>query len=137
MMAFMVDDLSASPLDLTPAATTGNNNAPTSPASGTLSQANELLVSAYCISTGTTTTDVYTPEGGWTELSFGNSGAGTANKAAHGAYMVVAATTSETETGSTSTSGLWVGRILTYKIAGGGGGTTPQHRRILLTGAGR
>jgi hypothetical protein len=93
--------LTSSVLDKAPAGTSGTSTSWTSPSTGTLSQANELVL-------GTASGfNMSNPSGGWTMVSGGGTGRRTG-------YKIVSDTTAQTFNGTMSISD-WVGVIASFK----------------------
>lgn len=100
--------------DLTSTGTGNNGTAWTTGSTGTLSQADELVVTAC----SGTINNVTNNPGTWTEIldRFDTDLALAAQ------YKIVSATTAQTGAGTWSNNVDWAAAIVTYKAAGGGGG---------------
>ncbi len=105
--------------DKTVATTSGTSNHPLTGLSGTLSQADELVMGAFASSLGSAAnTGTQTPDSGFTSLTGAYAQSGSSGRGIDSAYQIVSATTS-LRAGVTWGAGsfVWQAEIATYKAA--------------------
>lgn len=100
--------------------TGAGGNAPTAGTTATTSQANEVVIGGWLFNNGLNIT--FTAGGSFTAPAAGQNLTGTSNLCLLSEYLIVAATGTQTATGTTNDSnGRWAGTIGTYKMAATGG----------------
>jgi hypothetical protein len=98
---------------------TGVSATPSPGATGTLSQADELIYVSFGAGLRT-----FTPGTGYTNTGTVATAVGSSDRQSDAEFKFVTATTSQTPDASYSTSVTWAASVATYKVAAAGGGNT-------------
>jgi hypothetical protein len=123
----------ASPLDQNPAWTVGDTTNPrASPSSGTLSQADELVIGLYSHEAGATATNSLTAGSPFTLSAWNHDVMSTLNIGGHimPAHQIVSATAAQTANYDSSSATTGNIGIATFKKSVGGGGGQPYSKRL-------